>query len=116
MNKIIYNHPKRKEIRRNLRKNSTKEEDILWDYLRNNKLGFKFKRQYGISGYIIDFYCSEKRLAIELDGEQHKNNKEYDNIRTKLFEALDIKVLRFWNSELIKNLNGVIEKIKGELK
>ncbi len=115
MLEITYNHPNRKDVRKQLRKNSTPEETILWDYLRNNNLGFKFRRQYGISGYILDFYCSSKRLGIELDGLQHLKNQEYDNNRTKLFNDLDIKILRFWNSEVNENLEEVIKKIKEEL-
>ncbi len=65
MTKILYNNPKGKEVRRKLRKESTSQEKILWEHIRNNKLGLKFRRQYGIGGYILDFYCPAKRLAIE---------------------------------------------------
>lgn len=115
MIEIVYNHPHKKEVRRKLRKDSTSQEKILWDCLRNNLLGVKFRRQYSVGRYIVDFYSSDKRLAIELDGSQHKENKKYDNERTKLFNDLNIKVIRFWNSEVEKNINGVIEKIKVEI-
>lgn len=111
MKELIYNNPKRKNARRILRKNSTPEEDKLWEYLRNKKLGQKFKRQYSISGYIVDFYCPGKRLVIEIDGGQHIQNKEYDKNRTKLFNDLDIKVIRFWNSEIEKDIDTVLNKI-----
>lgn len=99
-----------------LRKNQTREESLLWSKLRSNQLGFKFRRQHPIQNYILDFYCPSLRLAIELDGGQHQENKEYDQTRTKLLNSLGIKVLRFWNNELIDNLEGVLETILQELK
>ncbi len=115
MIEIIYNHPKRKSVRRKLRKTSTTEETVIWKRLRNNSIGFKFRRQYGVSGYIVDFYCPERRLGVEIDGAQHLANKEYDNLRTKTLNDLDITVLRFWNSEVKDDLEKVIKKIKSAL-
>lgn len=98
-----------------LRKNQTKEETVLWNLLRRNQLGYKFKRQHSIGIYIVDFYCPSKRLIIELDGVQHLDNKEYDTERTNYFNSKDIKVIRFWNSEILKNISYVIDKISSEL-
>lgn len=95
-----------------MRNRATEEEKILWSCLKGGKLGHKFIRQYSIEGYVVDFYCPEKRLAIELDGEQHAQNLEYDNYRTKYLKAFNIKVIRFWNCEIKSNLTSVLRKIK----
>jgi very-short-patch-repair endonuclease len=113
----VYNILKLKERRSKLRENQTPQEIILWSKLRREQLGFKFRRQHSVGGYIADFYCPAKKLIIEIDGSQHfeKNAKEYDKNRTKFFEGLDIKVLRFDNSEINTNIEGVILKIITEL-
>ena len=100
--------------RRELRRKQTKQEEILWECLRNRKMGIKFKRQYSIGGYVLDFYCPEIKLVIELDGRQHleKENYLYDKERTDYLEILDCRVLRFKNKELENNLNKVLLKIK----
>lgn len=113
---FIHNHPNLKSRRQELRKNQTPQEDILWSKLKLSQLGFKFRRQHSIGGYVVDFYCSEKKLVIEIDGAQHADNKEYDNKRTEYLNALDIKVLRFWNTEISGNIDIVINKIANELK
>src|SRR3989338_525180 len=91
-----------RDRRRELRQKSTRAEEKLWFELRNNKLGVKFKRQHSIGGYILDFYCSEKKLIIELDGEVHNTPeaKEYDSVRDKLLHDLGYKTLRFLNREI----------------
>lgn len=118
MNKFIYNHPKLKDLRRELRKNSTDAEVIFWNCVRNNKLGVKFRRQFSIGEYITDFCCSDKRLIIELDGSQHYYEKglEYDKIRDTYFKKLNYTVMRFSNSDIMKSLDGVIMKIQEYLK
>lgn len=100
------------EKARYLRKESTKAEQILWKELRNKKLGIKFRRQHPMDRFILDFYAPEIKLVIELDGLAHKKNKEYDKERTKHLESRNIKVLRFWNSGVEKDLEGVLNKIK----
>ncbi|MCX6752704.1 MAG: DUF559 domain-containing protein [Candidatus Nomurabacteria bacterium] len=112
---FLYNDPKFKPRRKELRHNETKEEKLLWNSLRRKNLGFKFSRQYSAGPYILDFYCSEKRIGIELDGSQHLDNKEYDKERDNYLLMNDIKVLRFWNSEINANIDEVLEKIKNEL-
>lgn len=114
MSDFLYNHPKFKDRRRELRRNSTDAEIIIWNCVRNNKLGIKFRRQFSIGGYIADFCCPEKRLIIELDGSQHyyEDGLEYDKIRDTYLKSLDYTVLRFSNNDVIKSLDGVIMKIQ----
>ena len=79
--------------------------------------GLKFRRQYGIGQFIVDFYCPELRLAIELDGDSHFNNKEvleYDKRRQEYIERVNIKFLRFTNNEVFESLEGVIQAIQEE--
>ena len=99
---------------RELRQESTEAEKLLWKELRNKKLnGLKFRRQHPIDKFIVDFYCHERKLVIELDGNIHdkKVNKEYDDARTALLAGLNIFVLRFRNEQVIDNLKEVIQKI-----
>ncbi len=109
---FLYNDHKFKQRRKELRHNETKEEKLLWVKLRRKSLGCKFSRQYSVGPYILDFYCSEKRICIELDGSHHLNNKEYDKERDEYLLLNDIQVLRFWNREISDNIDEVIEKIK----
>lgn len=110
----IHNIYKLSDRRKELRKNPTPQEEKLWWYLRDERLGVKFRRQHSVSGYILDFFCKEKRLVIELDGEVHesKEAREYDEVRNKFLESLDYKVVRFWNSEIDKDINKVLAKIE----
>jgi very-short-patch-repair endonuclease len=114
MSKLVHNNQIFEERRRELRKNQTKAEETLWWYLRDQKLGVKFKRQHSIGGYILDFYCPEKKLIVELDGKIHnmKEAKEYDKIRDKFFRQLGYQILRFWNSEIERDIKKVLEKIE----
>ncbi len=107
----IINSISQKEKRRILRKNKTFEEDLVWNIIRNNKLGVKFRRQVSIGPYVADFYCREKRLVIELDGIQHADNTDYDHSQELYFTSVGIRTLRFWNDE-IQNINVIKEKIK----
>ena len=102
------------QLARNLRKNSTKQELTLWKLLRNHGINnLKFKRQYPIGNYIVDFVCKEKWLIIEVDGGQHNepNNISYDEERTEYLNNRGYRVLRFWNTDIDKNLKGVYEMI-----
>lgn len=114
-----------KQIVRELRRNQTKCEAILWEAVRNRKLnGKKFLRQhpifYEINGkrkiFIADFYCSEKKLVIEIDGLIHLKQKDYDQIRTEIIETKGLKVIRFKNEEIEKDLEKVLNKIRDFLK
>jgi len=112
---FTYNDPKLKFRRKELRHSETKEEKLLWASLRRKKLNFKFTRQYSVGPYILDFYCVEKRVGVELDGFHHVENKDYDKERDEYLLLNDIKVLRFWNREISVNMKKVLERIKMEL-
>lgn len=99
---------------RELRHRETEAEQKLWALLRNRQLkGKKFRRQHAIANYVVDFYCNESKLAIELDGSFHNTPeaKEYDNSRTALLNEIGITVLRFWNEEVINDPKKVLQKI-----
>lgn len=102
-----------KPRRQNLRARSTLAEKILWSRLSNNKLGYKFFRQYSVEGYVLDFYCPEKRLGIELEGKIHSRPqvKTYDEYRKKYLEAYDIKLLVIKNEEVLENIHNSLAKI-----
>lgn len=115
----IYNDPANKVIRRNLRKNQTDAERKLWNILRSKQInGLKFFRQYGVGPYILDFYCPQCRLAIELDGSQHDEplNRERDRKRDTYLRGQDITILRFWNNEILNNFEGAEERILDEIR
>ncbi len=112
---IFYNKTKDLAKRVLLRKSQTKEESLLWANLRNSKLGFKIKRQYSVGPYVLDFYCPAKKLAIEIDGVQHLQNKEYDKLRSDYLSVFGIRVIRFWNNEVNQDIDLVLSKIKLEL-
>lgn len=115
--KIVHNITSLLPRRKELRNNSTPEEILLWLRLKNSQTNFKFRRQHSIGGYIADFYCPAKKLVVEIDGPQHlkKENLEYDQVRSKYFEGLNIKVLRFSNLEVSTETEAVVRKIKSEL-
>jgi very-short-patch-repair endonuclease len=91
----------------------TEPERRLWSKLRNSQLGVKFRRQHPIGSYIVDFYSEEKRLVIELDGETHASDQQYiyDEKRTKYLNSQKIKVIRFTNTDVMKNFDTVLEAI-----
>ena len=101
-------------LARNLRRSQTDAERLLWSRLRNKQIdGIKFRRQVPIGSYIVDFVSFEKYLVIELDGSQHDltANKVYDDKRTAYLQTVGHTVLRFWNNEVLANLDGVLEVI-----
>ena len=109
-----------KQISRKLRKNQTKSEKILWQTLRGNQLGIKFRRQHPIKFnlgsqnrlFVADFYCASLKLIVELDGQIHLNQVEYDEYRTYLIEIMGYSVIRFSNDKIILQIDKVLEKIK----
>ena len=104
--------------RRRLRRNASEVETILWSCLRKKALGnFKFRRQYGIGRYVVDFYCPSIKLVIEVDGDSHFSSEaqEYDRLREVYILSLGIKIIRFTNLEIQKNIDGVISRIAEEL-
>ena len=89
----------------------TDAERCLWQRLRHNQLGAKFRRQHPFGNYILDFVCVERGLVIEIDGGQHALDMVYDQLRTKNLEAAGYAVLRFWNNEVLNETDAVIEAI-----
>lgn len=114
----IHNIHALSDRRKELRKNQTSTEEKLWWYLRDKRLGVKFRRQHSVGGYILDFICKEKKLIIEVDGEIHnkKGNKEYDVVRDKYFEELGYRVLRFRNDEVESDVKEIVKEIKKYIK
>ena len=98
-----------------LRKNMTKTEKMLWDKLKKNQLGVRFKAQHPMMNFIADFYCHKSKLVLEIDGESHIKQKEYDSGRTAEMEKFGIRVIRFSNDEIIENIEKVIKVIKKNL-
>ena len=97
---------------RSLRKNQTDAEKLLWQKLRNRGLNdYKFRRQVPIGPYVADFLCESAQLIVEVDGGQHAENKEYDQYRDDFLRANGYKVIRFWNNEVLGNLDGVLGAI-----
>jgi len=102
------------EKRRELRHNATPMERDLWELLKGNqRLGFKFRRQFGVGPYILDFYCTKMHLCIEVDGESHQpeDARQYDQRRDQYLRDLGIHTLRFWNDQVRNNLDEVVKKI-----
>jgi very-short-patch-repair endonuclease len=104
-------------IAKNLRKRLTNTEHLLWSRLRAKQIeGCKFRRQTPIGKYIVDFVCHEQRVIVEVDGGQHSEAVEEDKIRDKWLREQGYKVLRFWNNEVLTNVEGVLETIKDSCK
>jgi len=98
---------------RELRNNGTDVERLLWRHLRNSQLeGIKFRRQQVIESYIVDFVSFDTRIVIELDGGQHAENEIYDEQRDACLRANGFAVLRFWNNDVITNIEGVLEVVR----
>ena len=106
------NIAERKSLRKSLRNNLTPAEATLWRALRGKCAGgWKFRRQQGIGPFILDFYCPELRLCIELDGSVHDYSYEYDQRRTAYLAAQGIRVVRFRNEQVFSWLDGVVSEI-----
>jgi len=107
-------NPKLKERAKQLRNNSTLSEVLLWKQLRNKQMmGYDFDRQKPIDSYIIDFFCDELKLAVEIDGDSHLDKIEEDKIRQQKLEQFGIKFLRFSDLDVKKNIQNVLHTIKG---
>ncbi len=112
---FLKNDPALKEWRKELRRNQTDAERFFWAKVRNRQFfGLKFFRQYSFGSYILDFYCPEKKLAVELDGGQHNlpAGKEYDTARTKYLNAHAVEVERFWNNEVLVEMDAVLARLE----
>ena len=103
---------------RELRRKSTWAEKLVWQRLKDRKLdGFKFRRQHPVGPYVLDFYCDDLSMAIELDGSQHglPEREEKDRVRSEYLEENGIHVLRVWNCHLRENADGVWARIRAEI-
>ncbi len=113
-----YNKKSEREKRRSLRNNTTYCEKIVWLHLRKRQLGYRFLRQYSVDHFVIDFYCPELKLAVELDGDVHEipEQKKYDKARQKYLEEFGIKFIRIKNEEFLGNPNKAFNKIENAIK
>ncbi len=115
----IFNRYSQKELRNGLRHKMTPHEIILWSKLKNSQLhNCKFRRQHGIGRFIVDFYCPELKLVIEVDGANHffdEESEKYDNKRQKFIESQGIKVIRVGNTDIKDNMSGVLDLISQEI-
>jgi very-short-patch-repair endonuclease len=106
MNKPIVKTAKR------LHRRQTDAERLLWFRLRDRRLdGWKFRRQFPVDRYVVDFFCADAHLIIELDGGHHAIQSDADAARTKSLETMGYLVLRFWNNDVMHNIQGVLEEI-----
>ncbi len=116
--KKLFNQPHQKDFRRTLRKNMPPAEVILWNKLRKRQFqNLKFRRQYGVGPYVLDFYCAQLKLAIELDGESHytKGEQARDTKRDDFLKDNGITVLRILNTEVLHNIEGTLVFIQNNL-
>ncbi|MDD4902116.1 MAG: endonuclease domain-containing protein [Patescibacteria group bacterium] len=107
----IYNIKSQKQLRQKLRNERPVSERLLWSQLRNSQLGYKFRRQQGVGKYIVDFFCPELKLVIEIDGATHETEEEIkqDKIRQIFLESLGLKILRYRNLEIKEGLGGLVQ-------
>jgi len=111
-NRIIWYNPRLKILARQLRKNSTLPEILLWKNLKRRTLGYEFHRQVPINEFIVDFYCHELHLAIEIDGYTHDYNFENDEFRQSRLEDLGVRFIRFSDTDIKRNLNDVLRALQ----
>ncbi len=101
---------------RKLRRNMTDVEQKLWDRLRDKQIEeFRFRRQRPMGRYVVDFVCQDAKLIVELDGGQHAGQVEADAKRTEFLQSLGFEVMRFWNNDVVENIDGVLERIRERL-
>jgi len=111
-NKIIGYNPKLKSLARKLRKNSTLAEILLWMNIKNRALGYEFHRQVPMDKFIVDFYCHELNLVIEIDGYTHDYNFVKDTLRQTRLESFGLVVVRFTDADIKKSMNDVIRSLQ----
>jgi len=115
----VFNSPRQKSRRKSLRRNMTRAEIVLWYSLKGKQLlGYKFRRQHGVDQYILDFYCPELNLAIEVDGESHSSGdaRRRDAKRQKEIEVYGIRFLRFTDDEVLGNPDRVVDAIERKVR
>ena len=106
----------KKVFARSLRKEQTPAESIVWELLRNRKfMNLKFRRQHVIEGFVVDFYCHDLRLAVEIDGGVHARQRDYGELRQILIEEKGIRFLRVSNAEINRDINHLLVRIKDYL-
>jgi len=106
----------KKAFARTLRKDSTKAEKLAWELLRDRKFkDYKFRRQHVIEGFVLDFYCHELKLGVEIDGKIHLKRKDYDRLRQEIIESEGINIIRITNKELLNKKRSILEKIEKTL-
>ena len=115
-NKIIPYNPRLKNLARILRKSGIMSEALLWTEIKNRALGYEFHRQVPILNYIVDFYCHELMMVIEIDGPSHDHKYVKDMTRDNDLERMGIKVLRFDDREVRRNMDNVLRVIASEVK
>jgi very-short-patch-repair endonuclease len=110
------NRPRTVQRAKKLRREMTDAELKLWLRLNVRQLGVKFRKQVPVDPYIADFACLEHSLIIEVDGGQHDENRAKDERRTRYLEGKGYRVLRFWNTDVMRNIDGVVEAIAREIR
>jgi very-short-patch-repair endonuclease len=110
-NKIIPYNPKLKELARELRKNSTLSEVLLWLKIKGKTMGVEFHRQVPIDNFIVNFYCHELMLAIEVDGSSHDEKQDYDQNRQLILENLGVRFIRFSDIDVKQKMGWVLEEL-----
>jgi very-short-patch-repair endonuclease len=109
---VSYN-PRLKRIARTLRKQMTLAEILLWQQVKGKQvLGFDFHRQKPIDEYVVDFYCPRLKLVLEIDGDSHEGREEADRIRQEILESMGLTVIRFEDSEVKSNMDGVLDQLR----
>jgi very-short-patch-repair endonuclease len=110
----FYNQQSQNDLRKYLRKEQTPAETWLWWHIQGKQLGYKFRRQYGVGPFVVDFYCPKLRLAIEVDGDTHFGSEAeaYDLRRERYLNEANIHVIRFTNDEVYNNIEDVLEVIQ----
>ena len=109
----LYNPEKQKYIRRKLRKTMPKGEILLWKRLQRKNAGYRFRRQYSIGKYVVDFYCPKLKLVIEIDGLTHDflDQTKLDHQRQKYLESIGMRAKRFYSSDVFEDLDNVVQQI-----
>lgn len=117
-NNLVYNQPYLKSIRRNLRQQEISAERVLWSKIRNKQQKYKFRRQYSVGKYVLDFYCPKVKLGIEVDGMTHstKTEIEKDIEKENFINRFGIKIIRFINFDIYNEIDGVLTEINYQCK
>jgi very-short-patch-repair endonuclease len=109
----VHYNPKLKQTARMLRKNMTLAEILLWQQIKGKKLlGYDFHRQKPIDDYVVDFYCPQLKLVLEIDGDSHDGKEEADRVRQTKLESNGLTVLRFWDADVKDNVDGITEQLR----